>query len=142
MPDHVSTMLLPGPRAVAGMLLVHRRTRQYVRVLRRVSTQIIVGSITPRDTAAQSADARDAAMQAGIPCTSRPATGNVESTQAVFRPVRPRETRSFRFAWLLWTSHVHIGATSMLTPCVQCRYPRRGTAAQKSEMYCPSLGCN
>ena len=79
--DHVSTMLLPGPRAGAGMLLVQRRTRQYVRVLRRVSTQIIVGSINPRDTAAQSTDARDAAMQARIPCTSRPATGNVESTE-------------------------------------------------------------
>ena len=83
--DHVSTMLLPGPCAGAGMLLVQRRTRQYVRVLRRVSTQIIVGSINPRDTAAQSTDARDAAMQARIPCTSRPATGNVESTQADYQ---------------------------------------------------------
>ena len=142
MPDHVSTMLLPGPCAGAGMLLVHQRTLQYVRRLRRVSTQAIADSITPRDTAAQSTDARDAAMQARIPCTSRPATGNVESTEADFRPVRQRETRSFRFTWLLWTSYVHAVATSMRTTCVRYGYPRRGTAAQKSEMYCPSLGCN
>ena len=121
-------MLLPGPRAGAGMLLVQRRTRQYVRVLRRVSTQIIVGSITPRDTAAQSADARDAALQARIPCTSRPATGNVESTEADFRPVRQRETRPFRFARLIQTSCIHAVATGMLTARVQCRYLRRGTA--------------
>ena len=140
--DHVSTMLLPGPRAGAGMQLVHWRSLQYVRVLRRVSTQIIVGSINPRDTAAQSTDARDAAMQARIPCTSRPATGNVESTEADFRPVRQRETRQFRFARLIQTSCMHAVATSMRTACVRYGYPRRGTAAQKSEMYCPSLGCN
>ena len=52
------------------MLLVHQRTLQYVRILRRVSTQAIADSVTPRDTAAQSTDARDAAMQARIPCTS------------------------------------------------------------------------
>ena len=121
---------------------MHQRTRQYVRVLRHVSTQAIVGNITLRDTAAQSTDARDAAMQAGIPCTSRPATGNVESTQADFRPVRQRETRPFRFARLIQTSCIHAVATSMLTACVQCRYLRRGTALQKSVRYCPSLGCN
>ena len=142
MPDHVSTMLLPGPRAGAGMQLVHWRSLQYVRVLRRVSTQAIVGSITLRDTAAQSTDARDVAMQARIPCTSRPATGNVESTQADFRPVRQRETRPFRFARLIQTSCIYAVATSMLTARVQCRYLRRGTALQKSVRYCPSLGCN
>ena len=124
------------------MLLVHQRTLQYVRRLRRVSTQAIAGSITPRDTAAQSTDARDAAMQARIPCTSRPATGNVESTQADFRPVRQRETRPFRFARLIQTSCIHAVATGILTARVQCRYLRRGTALQKSVRYCPSLGCN
>ena len=49
------------------MLLVHQRTRQYVRGLRRVSTQAVADSINPRDTAAQSTDARDAGMQARIP---------------------------------------------------------------------------
>ena len=142
MPDHVLTMLLPGPCAGVGMLLVHQRTLQYVRVLRRVSTQAIADSITPRGTAAQSTDACDAAMQARIPCTSRPATGNVESTQADFRPVRQRETRQFRFARLIQTSCIHAVATSMLTARVQCRYLRRGTALQKSVRYCPSLGCN